>query len=128
MNEIVKTFGYNAGKVWDVLEKDGPQVQSKLMKKADLREDEFYSAIGWLARENKICRDKRTYKIGETNLTTAIGNNAGKVWSVINRDDELDVTAISRMAKIGKQDCYTALGWLAREGKITTKLTVKKRH
>ena len=60
MNEIIKSFGHNAGKIWDVLE-TGSQVQTKIMKKTKLSENEFFGAVGWLARENKICKDKRKY-------------------------------------------------------------------
>jgi len=126
MNEIIKSFGHNAGEVWTTLREEGPQVQTKLIKKINMRDDEFFGAIGWLAREGKICRDKRTYRVGETNLTNKIGSDAGKVWSVIGRS-EIDVSAIARLSKINKNDCYSALGWLAREGKITAKVTVKKK-
>ena len=54
MNEIIKSFGNNAGKVWTTLKEEGPQVQTKLIKKTNMRNDEFYGAIGWLAREGKI--------------------------------------------------------------------------
>ena len=127
MNEIMKSFGHNAGELWETLSTEGPQVQTKLMKKTKLREDEFYGAIGWLARENKIFRDKRTYKIGETNLTEKIGSDAGKVWKTLGRNNEVDISSISRLAKIEKRDCYTVLGWLAREGKITAKIKVKRK-
>lgn len=127
MSEIIKSFGNNAGKVWDILNDDGPQVQTKLQKKAKLREEEFYSAIGWLARENKIYKDKRTFKLGNTNLTSEIGVNAGKIWEILTSSTEIDVNAISRLTKIDKKDCYSALGWLAREGKITAKVSIRKR-
>jgi len=126
MNEIMKSFGHNAGKLWATLNDEGPQVQTKLIKKTNMRNEEFFGAIGWLARENKIYRDKRTYRIGETNLTDKIGLDAGKIWDVIGRN-EIDVSAIARISKIDKNDCYSALGWLAREGKITAKITVKKK-
>lgn len=127
MNEIIKSFGNNAGKIWDVLNEEGPQVQTKLMKKTNLTTNEFYGAVGWLARENKLVVDKRTYKIGDTNLTEEIGESAGKVWNVLGSRSEIDVSAITRISKIKKRDCYSALGWLAREGKITAKITVKKK-
>ena len=126
MNEIIKSFGHNAGKIWDVLE-TGSQVQTKIMKKTKLSENEFFGAIGWLARENKIYKDKRTYTIGETNLTETIGTNAGRIWAALNKDNEIDVSAISRLTKIEKKDCYSALGWLACEGKITARITVRKK-
>ena len=127
MNEIIKSYGHNAGKVWDTLSEYGPQVQTKLMKMANLREDEFYGGIGWLARENKVCRDKRTYKLGETNLTKKIGKDAGKIWDALGANSEIDVTSISRITKLPKRDCYSALGWLACEGKITAKIKVKRK-
>jgi len=127
MSDVIKSFGNNAGKLWDTLDTEGPQVQTKLLKKTNLRNEEFYSAIGWLARENKIYKDKRTYKIGETNLTEKIGSDAGKVWQVLGDSNEIDVNAISRLTKIEKMDCYSALGWLAREERITARITVRKR-
>ena len=127
MSDVVKSFGNNAGKIWEILYKEGPQVQSKLMKKARLRSEEFYGAIGWLARENKIYKDKRTYKLGDTNLTEKIGKDAGLVWKLLGRSNGVDVTGISRLANIPKYDCYSALGWLGREGKITARITIRKR-
>jgi hypothetical protein len=127
MSEIIKSFGNNAGKIYNILNGEGPQVQTKLQKKTNLRNEEFYGAVGWLARENKIYKEKRTYKIGETNLTNHIGINAGKIWEVLGRNNEIDINAMSRVTKIEKMDCYCALGWLAREGKITARITVRKR-
>ncbi len=127
MNEIEKNFGFYAGKIWDTLKDDDSQVQTKIMKKAGLTNDEFFGAIGWLARENKIWKEKRTYKLGETNLTREIGANAGKIWDVLTKSSEIDITAMAREAKIPKTDCYAAIGWLAREGKITGKVLVRKK-
>ena len=127
MNYMVKSYGNNAGKIWETLEEYGPQVQTKLIEKAQLTEDEFYGAIGWLARENNVRKDRRTYKIGETNLTTEIGTNAGKVWEVLKKRNDLDVTTISRLSKVSKKDCYSALGWLAKEEKISAKIAIRKK-
>ena len=122
-----KIFGFNAGKIWDFLQNEGGQVQTKIMKNTNLTDEEFYGAIGWLARENKICREKRTYKLGDTNLTTEIGKNAGRVWDILTKSSEIDISTIARQTKIPKYDCYTAIGWLAREGKVTGKMMVKKK-
>ena len=127
LNYMVKSFGNNAGKIWETLEQDGPQVQKKLMEKAQLTEDEFYGAIGWLAREDKVRKDKRTYTIGETNLTEDIGTNAGRVWEVLKKRNDLDMVTISRLSKVPKRDCYSALGWLAREDKVSAKISVRKK-
>lgn len=127
MNEVLKMIGNNAGKIWRTLERDGPQVRSKILEKTNLTEDEFYGAIGWLARENKIRKEKRTYMLGETNLTEKIGADAGKVWKVLGTRTDIDVSAIARLSNIKKGDCYSAIGWLAREGKITAKIMVRKK-
>ena len=127
LNYMVKSFGNNAGKIWETLEQDGPQVQKKLMEKAQLTEDEFYGAIGWLAREDKVRKDKRTYTICETNLTEDIGTNAGRVWEVLKKRNDLDMVTISRLSKVPKRDCYSALGWLAREDKVSAKISVRKK-
>ena len=127
MSDVIKTFGKNAGIIWDTLEKEGPQVRTKILEKANITENEFYGAIGWLARENKVAKDKRTYYIGKTNLTDYIGANAGKVWHVLGKRNDIDVNSISRMCKIPKHDCYQALGWLAREGKISARISVRKK-
>jgi len=122
-----KSYGNNAGKIWETLEEYGPQVQTKLIEISQLTEDEFYGAIGWLARENNVRKERRTYKIGKTNLTTEIGTNAGKIWEVLKKRNDLDVTTISRLSKVSKKDCYSALGWLAKEEKISAKIAVRKK-
>ena len=127
MSDVVKAFGNNAGKLWETLEECGPLVQKKIIEKTQLTEDEFYGAIGWLARENKIRKDKRTFTIGETNLTENIGQNAGKVWDVLKKRNDIDISTISRLSKISKKDCYSALGWLAKEEKINLKIAVRKK-
>ena len=127
MSDIFKSFGKNAGRIWESLEEDGPQVRTKIIEKTKVTENDFYGAIGWLARENKVAKDKRTYFIGETNLTDSIGLKAGKVWEVLGKRNDIDVNAISRMCKLPKSDCYSALGWLAREGKISARMSVRKK-
>ena len=127
MSEMLRTFGNNAGKVWDILEEFGPQVQTKLVEKAQITDDEFYGAVGWLARENKVRKDKRTFSIGETNLTSEIGTNAGKVWNILKKRNDIDIATIARLSKVKKNDCYSALGWLARENKISAKIAVRKK-
>ncbi|MBU4299871.1 MAG: winged helix-turn-helix domain-containing protein [Nanoarchaeota archaeon] len=50
------------------------------------------------------------------------GASAGKVWSTLKTDGTLNVLELSRKAKLKTTDVIGALGWLAREGKITIKL------
>ena len=121
MRNIIEEFGWNAGKILRELETNGALNRDKLIKKTRLSNEEFSVAIGWLARENKICKHGTLYKIGETNLTNDIGSNAGKVWDVLNAWGEVDLPYINKLANIKKLDMYSALGWLAKEGKLKAK-------
>ncbi len=119
MNTIVDELGNDAGKLWQTLHSNGTFFsQTKLQKNANLSEEAFYRAVGWLARENKIYKTGVTYRLGVTNLTPIIGSNAGKIWHFLNTQKEADVTAIIQQTKIDEQDVHSAIGWLARENKI----------
>jgi hypothetical protein len=121
MKTVTNEFGSYAGKVWTTLNTQGPLKEDALLKNTKLREDELWTAIGWLARENKICKENNLYKLGQTNLTPKIGANAGKVWTTVAQQGEIDVSTIARSAQITEDDAYTALGWLARENKVQVK-------
>ena len=48
-------IGLLAGTIWQQLDKDLTDTRiSKLAKECKLKQSEFYLALGWLARENKI--------------------------------------------------------------------------
>ena len=51
-------IGVAAGEVWDVLKTQGPQSPAKLVKAVGRPRDQVMQAIGWLAREEKICIDE----------------------------------------------------------------------
>jgi hypothetical protein len=125
MRNIIDEYGRNAGKIWEALNTDGSLTQTKIIRNTKLKNDEFYSAIGWLARENKINRQNMTqgssYSLGETNLTTKIGGNAGRVWKTLSTWGENDVSAIAKYSRIQQDEVHAALGWLARENKIDVK-------
>ena len=122
----VNQFGENAGKVWEALNCKGPLSETKLLTTTLLDERELQAAIGWLARENKICKNGTVYKLGETNLTTKIGMDAGKVWSILTQKGETDVQTLARTARLDVSEAFGALGWLAREEKIQTKVDEKQ--
>jgi len=126
MRDITKNFGRNAGKIWVSLNKFGPQSQSSLIKKTKISLNEFHAGIGWLARENKISKDGILYNLGETNLTNVIGENAGKVWRLLDSEGQVEIPLIAKLSKIKIQDAYSALGWLARENKI--QVNYKDKH
>ena len=121
----IDSFGNSAGKVWELLNSEGPQTQKKIIDKTKLKENELYCAIGWLARENKISKENTKYLLGQTNLTDKIGKDAGMVWKILNMWGEVDLNSISRLAKISENDIFTAVGWLAREDKLFIKKSPK---
>jgi hypothetical protein len=92
------------------------------MEETSLRKNELSAAIGWLSRENKISKDGDVFKLEKTNMTVQIGSNAGKVWQLLaNMDKDVNTNYISKMLEIDMDDTFSALGWLAREGKIDFK-------
>ena len=53
-------------------------------------------------------------------MIETIGNNAGLVWNALSAKNGLSIKALKKATKIGKEkDLYAALGWLAREGKLS---------
>ena len=118
MSEFVSLSGDHAGILWRILHDHGPLPGSELLTIANLTEPQLYTAIGWLARENKIRKENNTYLLGETNLVPLIGKDAGKVWRALEIWGEVDSLSLSRLSRINDHDIYTAIGWLAREGKI----------
>ncbi len=53
-------------------------------------------------------------------LIEKIGNNAGLVWAALE-NGELNVKALKKATKLTEKDLNLALGWLAREGKVSFK-------
>lgn len=51
-------------------------------------------------------------------LTATIGENAGKIWDAL-QGGALTTKAIKKATKLKDADLNLALGWLAREGKIS---------
>ncbi len=48
-----------------------------------------------------------------------IGSNAGMVWSLLSQNGETALKAVKKATKLKDKDLWAALGWLAREGKVT---------
>lgn len=51
-------------------------------------------------------------------ITTEIGLNAGKIWTLLNEKGDHPVKDMIKKLKLSTADYYMAIGWLAREGKI----------
>ncbi len=54
----ITRIGKTAGAVWTVLSEHGSMSMSKLVKEVDAPRDFVMQALGWLAREDKICIDE----------------------------------------------------------------------
>jgi hypothetical protein len=49
-----------------------------------------------------------------------IGTNAGLVWIALNEGGRMNVKEVKKVTKIKtEKDVFAALGWLAKEGKLT---------
>lgn len=118
MNKTVSTFGLNAGAVWKKLSAQGSLDESKLLEETKLTSDDMFSAVGWLARENKIACECGCFKLGDTNLVPSIGKDAGKVWKVLNIWGETDIASLSKLSRLDEKRVSAALGWLGREDKV----------
>jgi hypothetical protein len=128
MSNVINEFGQNAGKVWQALNVKGPLSETKLINTTFLNEHQVHAAVGWLARENKICQNGTVYKIGGTNLEEKIGFDAGKVWTVLSKQQaDVGISSLVRLTKINVNDVFAAIGWLARENKIETKMIMNKK-
>ena len=50
----ITNIGNNAGLVWNALNTNGKMTETKLKKETGLASAEFYTALGWLAREGTL--------------------------------------------------------------------------
>ncbi len=53
-SSAIQQIGLAAGVIWHILDNQGPQPISKLVKQADAPRDVVMQALGWLAHEEKI--------------------------------------------------------------------------
>lgn len=53
------------------------------------------------------------------NVEYEIGENAGKLWQVLHEQGPLHLTKLIRTTKLSHEQLYEAIGWLARENKIS---------
>lgn len=113
------SYGDNAKQIWEVLSAKNTVDEHQLQLKTQMNVKDFHAAIGWLARENKIRKDNNEYMLSsETNLTESVGSLAGRIWKILDIWNGADVFTIKKLADAEDTQIFTALGWLAREGKI----------
>lgn len=71
-----RTVGENAGKVWHAMNQIEEITIPELARKLDLSEESTAMAVGWLAREGKICIDRKdgqTVIYNENHFTFCFG-------------------------------------------------------
>ena len=119
MRNTIEEYGLSAGKIWKTLNHKGSLNKKKIIESTKLNDRDFYVGLGWLARENKIFREKKNYyKLDDTNLTGEIGKIAGRIWKIIDIWEEVDMTSIKNLSGVDENLIYSGIGWLAREDKI----------
>jgi chromosome segregation ATPase len=118
MKDVDVLFGMNAGKIWKALDSNNSLTKNQLIEITNLTDDEFNQAIGWLAKENKIKKEGEFFKLDNTNLSEKIEDNANKIYSIYN-NGKFNIGNLSYLTTMNKEEFNLALGWLAREGKIT---------
>ena len=118
MRRIVERFGENAGRIWSVLNERGCLCSEELLGFSCLSDFDFYTGLGWLAREGKVVKDGDFFCLGEGDLGSLIGVFAGKIWRILDVWGDADFVSIKRLSGLDDFDVHLALGWLGREGKI----------
>jgi hypothetical protein len=52
-------------------------------------------------------------------MKTMIGDSAGKVWKFLSTNGSASISKVAKETGLGKTDIQRAIGWLAREEKIS---------
>lgn len=56
----------------------------------------------------------------EENMIAYIGTNSGLIWNALDKLGKMDIKQLKKATKIRtEKDVYAALGWLAKEEKLT---------
>lgn len=53
---------------------------------------------------------------------SAIGEAAGKIWHYLDKNGPSSITKVTSETGVGKNDIQRAIGWLAKEGKLTVEM------
>ena len=52
-------------------------------------------------------------------MVEKIGMDAGKEWTKLDKKGRMNVRDLRNAIKLTERDTFLALGWLAKEGKVT---------
>ena len=118
MRELASKSGSSAGRIWSVLNEKGCLKKDDLIKSTKLDENDLYTGIGWLAKENKIAIKNEYYVLEDSNLESEVGSHAGMIWKILDIWGDVDLESIKRLSNLNDQQVNSALGWLIREDKI----------
>lgn len=70
-----------------------------------------------------MMKAKSKKQASESDVTTAVGEVAGKVWRHLNAEGPLALSKLAKELREKPDRIAMAIGWLAREDKVT--ITVK---
>ena len=115
MIDVDIIFGTNAGKIWQALDSNKILTKNQIIEKTNISESEFFQAIGWLAKENKIKKEGEFFQLDKTNLHEKITSNAEKIRNIF-ATGKISIKNLSNITQMNKEEYNLALGWLAREG------------
>jgi hypothetical protein len=73
----------------------------------------------FLQNNSKKCTFASTNQKINIIMVEKIGCNAGKVWTQLDAAGRSNVKDLKKLTKLTDKDLYAAIGWLAREGKLT---------
>lgn len=60
-------------------------------------------------------------------VLSMIGEHAGLVWKVLENGEKMDFTQLKKATELSEGELAAAMGWLAREGKLTAEEVKKGR-
>jgi len=125
-----KSIGMIANRFKKIIDTGKQLTYLDVHKKLNVSENEYYAAVGWLARENKVSNTGFTLHFLDTDSDVKICNDAKKVWKVLETHGEVNITSIRKLTRIDSDEVFSALGWLARENKIDfhKKYIIKKKN
>ena len=120
MRDITTKFGKDAGRIWHLLNEKGSLKKDEITRETSMSEKDVHAGVGWLARENKICKtEEGQFALDQTNLESEIGSHAGRIYKILDIWEEVDYESIKRLSDLTDEEIHAALGWLAREDKLT---------
>jgi hypothetical protein len=117
MIDVNIKFGINAGRIWRALDSNKSLTKVQLINKTNIKENEIFQAIGWLAKENKIKKDGEFYFLDNTNLSEKIKQNAKIILSLFE-NGKININNLKNITKMDEENLNLALGWLAKDGKL----------